>query len=102
MVRDLSLVKPKKTKIFKVTKLIKFSKQKKDWFCLYDDLYIRQYHNECVSKELHIALYRNLDSVFNPELQKAIIDCNDAQGFMFADLISMAIWQARMKELKNK
>ena len=37
--RDMSMVKPKKVQLHKVTKLIKFGSLKKDWFCLYDDTF---------------------------------------------------------------
>lgn len=102
VVRDMSLLKEKKTKIHRVTSVIKFSKQQRDWYCVYDSKYIRQYKNESVRKELSIAMYRNIDELFSPERAKAILDMNDSRGFMFCDLMSMASFNARMKEFKSK
>lgn len=38
---DMSQIKPRKTRIYRVTNLIKFSKEPNDWFCVYDGVYIR-------------------------------------------------------------
>ena len=100
--RDLSMIKSKKTKIHRVTKLIKFSKQKQDWFCVYDNKYIRKYHNETLDSNLSVAMVRHIDNVFNPDMVKNIFDIYDAKAFMYADLISMATFQAKMKQLKSK
>lgn len=100
--RDLSMIKKKKTKICKVTQLIKFSKQKSDWFCLYDNKYIRKYHNETLAKGLSVAMRRHIDTEFNTEAVNGVFDIYDARGYMYADLISMASFSAKMKELKAK
>ena len=100
--RDMSLLKEKKVKIHKVSCVIKFSKYKRDWYSVYDSKYIRQYKNESFNKDLSIAMYRNIDETFIPERAKAILDVNDTRGFMFCDLMSMASFNARMKEYKNK
>ena len=97
------MIKPKKVQIHKVTKLIKFSKWKSDWFCLYDDKYIRKYHNETVKDSLIVGMYRNIEkTLFNQEQALAILEMNDVRYFNFADIISMASWQARMKDYKSK
>lgn len=100
--RDMTLLKDKKTKIHKITAVVKFSSFKRDWFALYDGKYIRQYRNEPFRKELSIAMYRNIDEKFNPELSKLILEGNDYRNYMFCDLMSMAIFKARMKEFKGK
>ena len=100
--RDLTLLKAKKTKIHKVTSVIKFSSFKRDWYCIYDGRYIRQYRNESFKKELSIAMYRNIDELFNPDLAKTVLNMSDVRGYMFCDLMSMASFKARMKEFKSK
>lgn len=100
--RDMSLLKEKKVNIHKVTALIKFSKFTRDWYCVYDGKYIRAYKNESLAKGLSIAMYRNIDEVYNPDNVKSILDMNDTRGFMFCDLMSMASFNARMKEFKSK
>lgn len=101
--KDLSLVKPKRTRIHKVTALIKFHvTDKKKWFCLYDGKYIRQYRNECVSKNKIIPMKRYLDEMFNPDLVEMVFDRFDQRNFMYADLMSMALFQTELKLLKAK
>ena len=100
--RDLTLLKPKNIKIHKITQVIKFSSYKRDWFSIYDGKYIRQYNNECFNKNLSVAMYRNIDELFNPEMAKYILEANDNRNFQFCDLMSMATFKARMKEYKSK
>lgn len=101
--KDLSLIKPKRTRLRRVTALIKFhSMDKSKWFCLYDGKYIRQYRNECVKKNLVIPMKRYLDELFNPEIVETIFARFDARLFYFADLISMALFQSQLKLLKAK
>lgn len=103
VLKDLSLVKPKRTRIHKVTVLIKFHvTDKKKWFCLYDGKYIRQYRNECVSKSKIIPMKRYLDEMFNPDLVQMVFDRFDQRNFMFADIMSMALFQTQLKLLKAK
>ena len=100
--RDLSMVKKKSTRIYRLTNIIKFSKFKNDWFCLYDGKYIKKWNKEKFKKEKVIAMYRNQDDLFNPELAKNILEMNDYRSFMFCDIMSMAAFQAAMKAYKNK
>ena len=99
---DQSLIKPKKTRLYKVTNLIKFSKNPQDWFCVYDAKYIRLYNKEMVNVNLIISMRRHLDDRFNDEKVCNIFERYDAKSFMFTDIISLATFRARMKELKNK
>lgn len=101
--RDLSLIKPKKTRMRKVTALIKFDKfDKGKWFCLYDGKYIRQYSNECVNKNLVIPMKRYLDELFNPDLVTMVFTRFDLRNFMYADIMSMALFQGQLKLIKAK
>lgn len=101
--RDLSLVKKKKTRIHKVTALIKFDKiDKGKWFCLYDGKYIRKYSNECVNKNLIIPMKRYLDEVYNVDLVNMVFERYDQRNFMYADLMSMALFQGQLKLIKAK
>ena len=100
--RDLDLIKPKQARIHKVTALIKFSKNPVDWFCLYDGKFIRRYRNECVKKDLCIAMKRYLDELYNPELAQMVFDRFDARNFYYADLMSQALFTTKLKLLKAK
>lgn len=101
--RDLSLIKPKRTRIHKVTALIKFDKfDKGKWFCLYDGKYIRKYSNECVNKDIIIPMKRYLDELFSPDLVTMVFERFDTRGFMYADIMSMALFQGQLKLIKAK
>ena len=99
---DMSMIKPRKTRIRKVTALIKFSKNPNDWYCVYDDKYIKRYNNQTVSKELVIPMMRHLDNTFMQERREQIFDLYDFQHFMYCDVATLANFRARMKELKLK
>lgn len=99
--RDIETLMPKGRRLRKVTALIKFSKDKQDWFCEYDGGIIRRYKNECVSKELVVAMRRYLDTLYNAEVAKTIFDRYDARSYMFADLVSQATFAAKLKLLKK-
>lgn len=101
--KDLTLIKPKKTRLCKVTALFKFNKfDKKKWFCLYDGMYIRQYRGECVNKHIIIPMRRYLDELFSPEMVQVVFDRFDARNFKFADLMSMALFTSQLKLIKAK
>lgn len=101
--RDLTLIKPKKTRLFKVSTLLKFDKfDKKKWFCVYDGKYIRQYRGEMVNKSLIVPMKRYLDELFIPEMVEVVFDRFDTRSFMFADLMSFALFQAQLKLIKAK
>ena len=97
--RDLELIKPKQTRINRVSAVIMFSKYPQDWFCVYD---IREYHKECVKKDKYIAMIRHLDVVYNQDLARNIFEMYDARAFRYCDIISQARFGAKMKLLKNK
>lgn len=101
--RDLTLIKPKKTRLYKVTALYKFDKfDKKKWFCLYDGRYIRQYRNETVNKDLIYPMKRYLDGIYVAEIVKTVFERFDNRNFKFCDIMSMALFQAQLKLIKAK
>ena len=99
---DFSMIKPKKTKMVRVTTLVKFSKRKDDWFCIYDGLYVRKYQGETVNKKLVVPMTRHTDDVFIPELAQKIFELYDTQIYKYSDLLSLATFRAKMKGLKAK
>ena len=101
--RDLSLIKPKKTKIYRVTAIYKFDKfDKKKWFCLYDGRYIRQYRNETVKESIIFPMKRYLDGIYNQDIVLNVFERFDSRDFLFCDLMSMALFQSQLKLLKAK
>lgn len=101
--KDLTLIKSKKTRLHKVSALLKFHVfDKSKWFCLYDGRYIRQYRGECVNKNLIIPMKRYLDEVYNVDLVNTIFQQFDSRYLHYADLMSMALFQSQLKLLKAK
>lgn len=101
--RDLTLVKPKQTRIYKVSAVLKFDKfDRKKWFCIYDNKWVRQYHGETVSKDKYHPMKRYLDGVYNADFVNQIFEMYDNRYLGFADLMSMALFQSQLKLLKAK
>lgn len=100
--RDLQLIKPKKTRIRRLTNVIKFSKIETDWFCVYDGLYIRKYKGESFKRDKVIPMKRYLDELYNPDAMKNIIDRFDVRAFMYCDIMSQALFQSQLKLIKQK
>lgn len=100
--RDLEAIKPKKTRIHKLTSVIKFTKYENAWFCIYDSKYVRVYKNESFKKDKVIPMVRHLDELFSPELVKSVIDRYDAKAFIYCDLMSQALFTSYIKEIKQK
>lgn len=99
---DMKVIKPKRTRLIKVTYLIKFSKDPTDWFCLYDDKYLRKYRGESIAKNKVIPMRRHIDEVYSVDVVNDIFERYDVKAFMYADVISMACFKARMSEIKAK
>ena len=102
VLRDLELIKKKSTRIRKVTNIIKFTKDKPNWFCLYDGKYIRRYRGETSKRDKVISMRRYLDELFNPEAVKKVIERFDALDFKYCDIMSQALFQAQLKLIKQK
>lgn len=100
--RDLSTLMKKGTRLKKVTNLIKFTKDKANWYCLYDGKYIRKYRGETVNKGIIIAMKRYLDEKYIPDSVNSIIERYDTKSFIYSDLISQATFAADLKVIKNK
>lgn len=101
--RDLSLIKPKQTRLYKVTTVLKFDKfDKKKWFCIYDGKWIRQYRGETVSQDKYKPMKRYLDAIFSIEFVNQVFEMYDNRCFGYTDLMSMALFQSQLKLLKAK
>lgn len=100
--RDLDTLMPKGRRLRRVTALIKFSKNPSDWFCEYDGKIIRRYRNECVARDLIRPMKRYLDENYNPAYVTSVIARYDVRNYMFSDLISQAVFAAKLKEIKKQ
>ena len=91
---------PKNQRLRHVDYIIKFSKDPKSWFCLWDGKIIKKYNGQTCIKV--IAMKRYLDTMFNEELVRSIIDRYDARSFLYSDLISQATFAAELKIIKAR
>lgn len=98
--RDLETLMPKSQRLVKPTAIIKFSKDPKKWFTIWDGNIIRRYNNQTCNNV--IAMKRYLDSFFDQDLAKSVIERYDARAFQYVDLISQATFAAELKLIKNK
>lgn len=80
------------------TSIIKFSKNKEDWFTLYNNNIIKNYNGEC---KPGIAMKRYLDDVYRPELVKSIYEQWDARSFKFTNLAVLKRFQKQLRLLKK-
>ena len=100
--RDMELIKPKRQRLHKITQVIKFGRYEPDWFCVWDNQYIRRYKKEGFKKDKVVGMTRHLGEIYIADLVNNIIERYDYKGFMYADLMSQALFAAKMKLLKAK
>lgn len=100
--RDLKTLKPKSQKLHKISWVIKFSKNPKDWYIVWDNKVVKQYGKQTFSKSKVIAMRRHLDEEYSKEMADEIFARYDAKYFMYNDLISQATFAQHMKNLKAK
>ena len=79
--------------------IIKFTKDKKDWFTVWNSNIVAKYNNE---KKPVIAMRPYLDEVFNTDVQKNMIVLFDTRSFQFRNLITFKQFQTCMEELKPR
>lgn len=99
---DMESLKDKHTRINKVSMLLKFSKDKEHWYCLYDGRYIRKYRGETIAKSKQYGMVRHVDETYTDEIKENIFLIYEQRGFEYCDLLSMAAFKEDMKRLKTK
>ena len=79
--------------------VIKFTKDKKDWFTVWNSNIVAKYNGE---KKPVIAMRPYLDEVFQPDVQKNMILLFDTRSLQFRNLITFKQFQSCMEELKPR
>ena len=92
---DVSLVNKKR--LLKPSRVIKFSKDPREWFTIWDGITIAPYAGE---KKLQIAMKRYVDARFEPELRDEIIAYYDARAFRFKNLLTQKKFQYQLSLIK--
>ena len=79
--------------------VIKFKKDKGHWYTVYNGCIICKYNGE---KKPVVAMRPYLDEVFNPDIQKNMINLFDTRSLQFRNLITFKQFQTDMEELKPR
>lgn len=79
--------------------VIKFTKNKGDWFTVWNSNIVAKYNGE---KKTIIAMRPYLDEVFSPDVQKNMITLFDTRSFQFRNLITFKQFQSCMEQLKPR
>ena len=95
---DNSLIDKRRLMVPK--QVIKFTKDKEDWFTLWDNGILVQYNNEKCSNVVAMKPY--LDEPFNVELKNNIYMLFDSRCFRFKNLITFKRFQQELELLRPK
>ena len=79
--------------------VIKFTKDRNDWFTVWDGNIIKKYNGE---KKNIIPMRPYLDAVYQPKLVNNIITLFDTRSFMFNNLITFKQFQGCLELLKPR
>ena len=96
VVRDLELLY--KGRLGKPAMIVKFSKDKTDWFTIWEGNIICPYNNE---KKPSIAMKRYIDDTFVPSLRDSIIQQEDVRAFKYKDILTQSLWRKNMELIKK-
>lgn len=89
-------------KLYKPTALIKFSKNKDDWYTVFDGKILRRYKGEGIKKDNIINMVPYLDGYYSRERRQTIIDMYDSMCFYFDTLITQAYFNDKLKLLRKQ
>lgn len=79
--------------------VIKFTKDKADWYTVWDGNIICPYKGE---KQRSVAMRPYLDELFSPDIQKQIISLFDSRSFVYRNLITFKQFQKQLELLKPR
>lgn len=99
MAKDLELLH--KGRVNHPTAIIKFSKQKGDWYTLWDGKIIKKYNKEKLSEGCVIAMRPYLAEYFSRERMMSIMEMYDARVLKFDTLITQAYFEGSLKSLRK-
>ena len=93
---DHSLITKKK--LVRPTGYIKFTKDKNDWFTVWDSNVIKKYHNEPMNAPV-IAMRPFLDEVYEKESMNNVITLFNSRSYAFNNLITFKQFQKELEYL---
>ena len=94
--RDLKLLY--KGRLNKPSCVIKFTKEKTDWFTVWDGNVIAPYNNEKVNS---IAMKRYIDDTFLTELRDSVIEQEDVRAFKYKNILTQNLFRKNLEIIKR-
>lgn len=94
--RDLKLLY--KGRLHKPSYIIKYSKDKTDWFTVWDGNIICPYNNEKVRS---VAMKRYIDDVFLPESRDSVIEQEDVRAYKYKNILTQSLFRKNMELIKK-
>ena len=96
LVKDLSLIYKKR--LDKPQLVVKFSKDRGDWFTIWSGNVICPYNGE---QKDSIAMRRYIDDKFLPDVRDSIIEQEDVRAFKYRDLLTQTLWRKNLELIKK-
>lgn len=97
--RDTDTTLITKKRLVEPNYVIKFTKDKKDWFTVWDGNVIKRYNGE---QKPILAMRPYLDEVFSTDIQKNMITLFDTRSLLFNNLITFKQFQKQVELLKPR
>lgn len=79
--------------------IIKFTKDKGDWYTVWDGNIVCPYKGE---KQRVVAMRPYIDELYSPDIQKQIISLFDSRSFVYRNLITFKQFQKQLELLKPR
>ena len=79
--------------------IIKFSKDKKDWFTVWNKNIVSRYNGE---NKKAIPMRRYLDELYNIDLITTVFAQNDARAYKFKDLMTQKVFNYQLSLIKKQ
>lgn len=98
LMKDVSLVSCERKR--KAIGIIKFTKDKSNWYTIWNNNLIARYHNENAANVTAMRPYIN--EVYSMERRKMVIDIYDAKGWKFDSLITQSYFQGELEMIRTK
>lgn len=81
--------------------IIKFSKDTNNWYTIWDGKIIKKYNREKLSNEYDFCMRPYLNSYYNLERKKTILDMYDARVFKFNNLITQSYFEGDLSQVRK-
>ena len=94
--RDLAQLYKKRR--IKPSYIVKFAKDKSEWFTVWDDKIVAPYAGEKVRA---IAMKRYIDDVFDTQLRDSVIEMEDVRYYYYTSILTQSLFRKSMEAIKK-